>query len=558
MKNGANGKPRDHTPAEVVYADALVGGAYVVARPADDEAARSIFDGAEFAGSAAEAERRPDDLYDLDAIFVAREGNAADLRAARRLQKSLGAGRVRGFRAVELPGWRTGALADWPRPNGLSTPGALAAWLGLLPDALGPVAGTNGTAHHNGGAGPEPVASIDYADMPDDDLGILDMDQVDPENVEFLWPDRYLKGELNLTCGEGGLGKSFLSLHRAALVSTGGLYPDGGGAAELGTAVILSAEDDPSRALAPRLIAMGADLSRIKCLKAQATIRRDGKPPMVHPVSLADLDYWNAVFDRFEDAKLFFCDGLPAYLGRGVNDHKNNEVRAALEPFITEVIRPRGIVFDAVSHLNKSINGATPSHRILGSVAYYNLARTVHVVFADADDPGRRLFGIIKSNYGPTDLPSLAFRIEPRTIEHKGRELRTAVPVFDAETVRINVAAAMRGEGNKRGPQPVKATGVAMWLVELLRDQPQPTPLADIFDEAGAGGFIGEQGKDGKWSNVGALYRGRDRVPRLEGDHAGWEIEETVAGEGGRGRKHWSLRRHQDTEGNVDDDKPVF
>ena len=86
-------------------------------------------------------------------------------------------------------------------------------------------------------------------------------------------------------------------------------------------------------------MAMGANLSKIKIMKASYTIKRPGKEPMVNPVSLQDIRYWKAVFKRFPDCVMFIVDPIPSYLGRGVNDSKNTELRQVIEPFLSEVLR---------------------------------------------------------------------------------------------------------------------------------------------------------------------------------------------------------------------------
>ena len=85
--------------------------------------------------------------------------------------------------------------------------------------------------------------------------------------------------------------------------------------------------------------------------------------------------------------RLFIADPVPSFLGRGVNDHKNAEIRSILTPFL-EVIRDFNVAMIAVTHLAKSVDPKRPaSHRIIGSIAYANLARSIHFVAKDPDNP---------------------------------------------------------------------------------------------------------------------------------------------------------------------------
>src|SRR5262249_29674281 len=84
----------------------------------------------------------------------------------------------------------------------------------------------------------------------------------------------------------------------------------------------------------------GRRYARITLSSARIRSHREGQWN-VAPQSLQDRLYWTAFFDRLPDTVLFIVDPLPSYLGRGVNDSKNTEIRQVLEPFIDEILRPR-------------------------------------------------------------------------------------------------------------------------------------------------------------------------------------------------------------------------
>jgi hypothetical protein len=110
------------------------------------------------------------------------------------------------------------------------------------------------SAQQNKPSGPRPV-TICLAD-------------VTPKPVRWLWPNRIPLGKLTLVFGDPNLGKSFVTLDIAARLSTGKPWPDLPGVENVpaGT-VLLSAEDDLSDTIRPRLAAAGADLSRVKALE---------------------------------------------------------------------------------------------------------------------------------------------------------------------------------------------------------------------------------------------------------------------------------------------------
>src|ERR687893_1945254 len=91
------------------------------------------------------------------------------------------------------------------------------------------------------------------------------LSEVEPEQVEWLWPGRLPLGKLAVLDGDPGLGKSALTLDLAARVSAGLELPDGGRSGPAGV-VLLSAEDGLEDTIRPRLDAAGADTERIVAL----------------------------------------------------------------------------------------------------------------------------------------------------------------------------------------------------------------------------------------------------------------------------------------------------
>lgn len=366
-------------------------------------------------------------------------------------------------------------------------------------------------------------------------------------NIEWVWKYRLAKGELALVAGDAGTGKSMLIQSIVATITTGGAWPCGEGVAVVGSALIVSAEDDPETSTIPRLIAMGADLDRVHFDRAALVVpSRDGKPPAVHPMSLGR--EWHAYWRRkleLTGAAVLVVDPLPSYLGRGVNDAKNIEIRAVLEPFIQEVIRPLGVCMIGNTHLNKATNAKTPLQRITGSVAYGALPRNTHLVTRDPDNPARRVFTQAKCNDSPADLASIAYSIEGATVESEtGEPIETACPVFEAESLAsFDLGTAVNGgsaEPSRAGRPGLRQAAFAEWLHDHLSGRVGWSALGAIADAAGAAGFLGTQREDkGKlrWSGFTALYRAKDALPNLPESRAGKRIDE----ERFDGRVHWKL-----------------
>jgi hypothetical protein len=380
----------------------------------------------------------------------------------------------------------------------------------------------------------EPKPDNAFRELSDDDLGIIRLSEVQECPVDWLWKYRLASGEIALIAGEGGLGKSQVLLALAATVSTGGEWPEPGtGNAPQGSVIILSAEDDPATTIKPRLKALGADLERVNILKASVVIRRPGKENQVSPISLQSLEYWRAVLDRVPDCRMLIIDPLPSYLGRGVNDSKNNEIREIIEPFLKQIVRPRRICMVCNSHLNKTVDHKTPIHRVNGSVAYGNIPRNVHFVVRDPNDPERRFFKQAKCNLAPDNLPALAFRIESTVVESANGPIETAIPVFERDTVDVDLYHCLNGEKGQRGRPTAKySMALAEWLHDFLNGKGE-VQASRIFDAAAAAfanecpNPLGEKKSNGKWTNGTALYRAADVVENLLPPRHGRKILKT-------------------------------
>src|SRR5579872_6305829 len=86
--------------------------------------------------------------------------------------------------------------------------------------------------------------------------------QISPRKVEWLWPKRIPIGKLSILDGDPGSGKSLICVEIGARLTRGEPMP-GSTVALRGGVVLLTAEDDLGDTVVPRLIAAGADLSRI-------------------------------------------------------------------------------------------------------------------------------------------------------------------------------------------------------------------------------------------------------------------------------------------------------
>lgn len=221
----------------------------------------------------------------------------------------------------------------------------------------------------------------------DDPFGFTLASEIEPENIEWFWPDKIPLKKITLLVGDGGLGKSTLSLDLAARLTRGKAMPGATSQPEPGRALILSTEDGPSDTIRPRLEAAGADLDHVM-------IQTKGGASF--PDHLDDLERQIIQFG----ADLVIIDPITGFLGEGINMNLPQDVRRVLAP-LKEIAERSGCTILLVVHLNQK-ESRSAHHRILGSGDIVNAARSALVVAEDPDDEERRVIAQVKSNLGPS------------------------------------------------------------------------------------------------------------------------------------------------------------
>lgn len=265
-------------------------------------------------------------------------------------------------------------------------------------DWVPPPASANGH-NSNGREGAKPGKPIAAVREP-----ILhDMHEIKPCPVDWLWRGYVPLGMQSELIGDPKLGKSTLTSYLAAAVSTGASLPGGGGLKEPAGVVLLSAEEDPHRVIAPRLKVMGAELSRIALLVAWD----DGSDIPRVPALPFDIDILKKAIDK-KDAKLLIIDPLMSYLDAEINSYKDQDVRRAVHPLKT-LAEDTGVAILTVRHLNKA-SGGPALYRAGGSVGLSAAARSVLLLAKHPEDDDQRVLGVVAGNLA-VDPVSLSFTI---------------------------------------------------------------------------------------------------------------------------------------------------
>lgn len=288
-------------------------------------------------------------------------------------------------------------------------------------------------------------------------------DSVRPESVDWIWNGWLAAGKMALIGGAPGCGKTTIAGALGSTITMGGRWPDGS-RAEHGRVVIWSGEDGIEDTLAPRMIAAGADMSRVHFISG---VQEKGVTYPFDPSK--DMEPLEEAIASLDNVRLLIVD--PIVSATSGDSHKNAEVRRGLQPLVDLAGKMRCALL-GVTHFTKGTQGRDPVERITGSLAFGALARLVMVAAVGEPKEGRppeRLLVRAKSNLGPNGdgftyavehgalLPGYPDIISSRVlwgspVTGTAREL-----LEDAEQVASSTPAR---ESAKE------------WLIELLSDGP--------------------------------------------------------------------------------------
>jgi hypothetical protein len=228
--------------------------------------------------------------------------------------------------------------------------------------------------------------------------------EVMPEKVEWIWKGYIPRGKPTIFEGDPDEGKSTLALDIAARVSRGFTMPDGLDGIEAAGAVIVSLEDGAADTIVPRLIAAGADRSRIRIV--QTIEGADGMERT--PTLPGDLPAIEAAI-KDVGAAVLVIDPLVATLAAETNSYRDQDIRRVMAP-VAALAEKTGAAAILIRHLNKGSN-PNPKYRGGGSIGIIGAARAAFLFGPNPDEEGSKVMAPVKNNLCAKP-PSLKYRIQ--------------------------------------------------------------------------------------------------------------------------------------------------
>jgi putative DNA primase/helicase len=242
----------------------------------------------------------------------------------------------------------------------------------------------------------------------------------------------------------------------------------------------LSAEDDASDTVVPRLRPARADLDRIEIVKM---VRDTSKRRMFSLVT--DLPLLRQKIAEVGDVRLVQIDPISAYLGVGkVDSYRTTDVRAVLAPLV-ELAGELKVAVVGIMHFNKKVDINNALLRISDSLAFGATARHC---FAVVDDRENKRKLVVKGKNNLAWCVALAFNFGVSAVcpdADTGETIWAPHIIWHAQHVDVTACEAMQAASGGRGPS--VRDDAKKFLADLLASGPKPSQ--EIEDEAEANGI---------------------------------------------------------------------
>jgi AAA domain/Toprim domain len=320
-------------------------------------------------------------------------------------------------------------------------------------------------------------------------------DQIEPEPAVWAWEEsgegRIPAGSLSIAAGREGTGKSSFGIWMAASITRGTLPGNFYGKPR--NVFYAAVEDSWKYTLVPRLIAAGADLSKVGRFEVVSVDDEEMVLSLPHDNTLLEREV------QQHNIALVVIDPLMSAIGERIDTHREREVRSALDP-LARIADRTGSVFLGIAHFNKG-TGTDAASLITGSGAFKNVPRSVFgFAREDSDEDRGRVMTQVKNSLGRDDLASLGYVIDSADVTTKKGIATTGKFVFTGESDR-SVADILRD--SRSGPEEHdERREAAAWLVGYLTDNSGDMPAKDVFKAGQAEGYSRDVLKRAKGKRV--------------------------------------------------------
>jgi RecA-family ATPase len=282
---------------------------------------------------------------------------------------------------------------------------------------------------------------------------------VEESEPQFLAYPYIVKGAVTVLDGNMGQGKSTFSCAIAAAVTTG-KPPPFIEKIEKGRVLFMSAEDDPSRVLKPRLIKADADTSKVRF--QQEPFSLDERGLTILRGELAS-----------NTPALVVIDPIIAYMKEGADGNKATETMHFMVQ-IDQLAREFDTAILIVRHLRKA-RADHAMHQGIGSISISARVRSGLILAPHPDDPKRlRAVAHAKANYSELG-PTIVFELEKAK---RGSHPKLWWCPTDES---LSAEELLASQEQERGRPPRERESATAWLAAALRAGPVKKSALDVL-----------------------------------------------------------------------------
>jgi len=282
------------------------------------------------------------------------------------------------------------------------------------------------------------------------------------EKTHWLWKPYIPQGKITVLAGDPGMGKSTIVNDLISRITRGTYMPFGLRTVS-GVCAIASAEDAANDTITPRLIAAEAKLEKVHIIRKVIIAEEEHFLTLPRDVNrLQD-------FVTHYGARLLIIDPLSAFLERGTDSHKDQDIRSVLAPLEAMAEKTKVAVL-IVAHFNKR-EDASMLYRVGASIGLVGAARSV--------------LGVAKT---PKDGTSVLFHAKSN-LDRMGKAIS-----YETRSKRVTKQETKR---EWKGEDVVESSTIR-WRAEVDFDPNQQTFMTESQAENEAEGFLRQLLVDGE------------------------------------------------------------
>lgn len=224
--------------------------------------------------------------------------------------------------------------------------------------------------------------------------GFRSYSDIQSKKVEWLWHPYIPIGGLTLLCGNPGIGKSTFAFNLAAMLSNG--HGGGGFPAQTPKTVLLYClEDDAERVIKNKLVAAGADMSKVIDGVYHPRHNPEGISP---PITAEKMRAIVEAAKTVPDLGLVIFDPVVEWFPADRSVNTGNETREVMRHF-RDLCEQAGISTLLLAHPNKAREGDLLM-RVSGSIDFAAIVRSLLFATKIPDSDDHAILHV-KANWGP-------------------------------------------------------------------------------------------------------------------------------------------------------------